>query len=53
MRLEDELVIAALVNSLENSTVGVNPQQGNQTFTSLMGTLSGPISYTAEGSGTV
>jgi hypothetical protein len=52
MKQEDELVIAALVDSLENAAVGVNPK-GNQTFTSLMGALSGPMSYTAEGTGTV
>ena len=52
---EDELVVSALVDSLENVTVGVNPKQGNQTFASLMSGLSGggPISYTAEGTGTV
>ena len=52
MKQEDELVIAALVDSLENATVGVNPQ-GNQTFSSLMSGINGPMSYTAEGSGTV
>jgi hypothetical protein len=52
IRQEDELVIAALIDSLENATVGVNPQ-GNQTFSSLMSGINGPMSYTAEGSGTV
>ncbi len=52
MRQEDELVISAIVDSLENATVGVNPH-GNQSFTSLMSGISGPMSYTAEGSGTV